>query len=365
MYKLLINRILIKNFGIATLLLTLLYLISCTDDESIVQSKQVPLKVSVGIDSIASRAMITGNAFENGSSIGVFVIDMPTMSTYDGKTLHNICYTAQNMSGTQKWLSDDEIFLSETQGAVCGYYPFSSGVNLTAVPVHSGSIDYMLGYSSGTVSALKPNAALTFSHALHAFNINISLDNYLGEGVLSDLTISSSKLALSKTVNLVDASVTYSGEGSTLAVPLVNTALSSESVRAGQIMAVSTVTYYNTIDLKITATIDGKVFMVENSALSLNLTDGYCTDLNIIVSGQTMSLSGVSVSEWGQTDMADKSLETKLGNVNITGLNQEIAVNSSINADGSVTITAMPLKKGFFIEEPTLTGTGNLSLVVD
>ena len=354
-----------KSVGMAALLLALPLLPSCTDDEPVGQMEQVPLQLAVGIDSIASRAMITGNTFDNGSSIGIFVLDMATMSTYDGNTLHNIRYTAQDASGTQKWVSDSKTFLSGTQGAVCGYYPYSSGVSLTAVPVQSGSTDYMLGYSEGTVNASKPSTALIFSHAQHAFNINISLDNYLGDGVLTDLTLSSSKLAASKTVNLVDGSVSYTGEGTTLSVPLVNTALGSESSLAGQIMAVSTVTGTNTVDLTVTATVDGKVLTLERSDLSINMTDGYCTELNIVISGETMRLAGVSVAGWGQTDMGDKDIAIADGTLHIGGNTEGIAFSNRLNDDGTVTITAVPLEQNTIVAEASLTGTGVLEQSID
>lgn len=353
-----------KSVGMAALLLALPLLPSCTDDEPVGQMEQVPLQLAVGIDSIASRAMITGNTFDNGSSIGIFVLDMATMSTYDGNTLHNIRYTAQDASGTQKWVSDSETFLSYTQGAVYGYYPYSSGVSLTAVPVQSGSTDYMLGYSEGTVNASKPSTALIFSHAQHAFNINISLDNYLGDGVLTDLTLSSSKLAASKTVNLVDGSVSYTGEGTTLSVPMVNTALGSESSLAGQIMAVSTVTGTNTVDLTVTATVDGKVLTLERSDLYINMTDGFCSDLNIVISGETMRLAGVGVSGWGQTDMGDKDIAIA-SLVNIIGDTEGIAFSNQLNDDGTVTITAVPMEQNTFVAEASLTGTGVLEQSID
>jgi len=189
-----------KRTLIITSVLALL-LLSCTkqDGTDTVDAKSV-LSVKVGI--MATKAIISGTIFPDGSSIGVQVRKSGQFN-YQAGTPTNIMYTYTAAGAT--WATATPFYLTNTLGEVYAYYPYVSvGDNLTAfttIPVTitaaatTGSeTDYMYatpltGSNSVSNAAGDQNANLVMNHAFTQISFYIYKNNYSGTGTLTQFKI--------------------------------------------------------------------------------------------------------------------------------------------------------------------------------
>ena len=163
--------------------------------------------------SISTRSVVTGESFNDNSTIGIFIDG-------EGYTPTEVIYTYSN--STESWMiSGDNIYLSEYTATVYGHYPTeepssSESVKVTtedfSIPVTvqnpedfgaTDQADYMYALASvknkipsslATVDKENNIASLVFIHALSELTFSVKLaDDFKGSGSLTDIKLSKNR----------------------------------------------------------------------------------------------------------------------------------------------------------------------------
>ena len=176
-------------------------LMSCTKQEEItLENVKGVLKIKAGIT--ATKAIISGTIFPNGSNIGVQVRKAGQFN-YQTGAMTNLMYTYN--SATITWSTATPFYLTNTLGEVYAYYPYVSvGDNLSAfdeIPVTveasattGNETDYLYatpltGVNSVSNAAGKEEANLVMNHALTQVSFYIYKNNYSGTGTITQFKI--------------------------------------------------------------------------------------------------------------------------------------------------------------------------------
>lgn len=254
-----------------------------------------PLNLAVGVD---SRAIIDGTSLSSVDAIGVTVVDA-TGSLYDSQAYNNVAFTATGSGATQAWSGEKDILLSGTEGTLYAYYPYTPGVELSAIPVDmtaADQTDWMYAHEADSdagysVSNTESTVRLTLNHALVNVRLNFLKGDYVAAGALKSVSVSSPAFA---TGGVLDAhtgtwtstrndgqALTVTTSGLTVGSAIKNVML----VPTGTESAVS-----------ITAVIDDRSYTVSSS--SLTFKDGHSYNYNLTVNSTGMELTQVTVTPW-------------------------------------------------------------------
>lgn len=268
-----------------------LLLMSCTKNEN-TETFDSMLSIKVGIT--ATKAIITGTIFPNGSNIGVQV-RKTGQSNYQAGTPTNIMYTYTAAGAT--WATLTPFYLTNTLGEVYAYYPYVSvGDNLTGfntIPVTvdatatTGSeTDYMYatpltGLNSVSNETGKEQANLVMNHALTQISFYIYKNNYSGTGVLTQFKIEDAAAttfvktsSTAMTMNIEDGNIVGGSTGiitRTLATPVTITNVAPNPdvlVLKTQVNATTIIVPTAAMaigDIQFTFTIDGETYTATNT----------------------------------------------------------------------------------------------------
>ena len=282
-----------KKALIITSVLALLFL-SCTkQEEADTLNARSALSIKVGIT--ATKAIISGTLFPDGSSIGVQVRKAGQYN-YQAGTMTNIMYTYT--AATTSWATATPLYLTNTLGEVYAYYPYVSvGDNMSAfttIPVTidatatTGSeTDYMYatpltGLNSVSNATGKNSASLVMNHAFTQISFYIYKVNYSGTGSLTQfkiedaLTTSFVKTSSTPmTMSIENGDLTGGSKGiitRTLAAPVTITNVLPDAsilvlktqVNATTILVPTTLMAIG--DIKFTFTIDGETYTATNTS---------------------------------------------------------------------------------------------------
>lgn len=254
-----------------------------------------PLHIAVGVD---SRAIVDGTSLSSGDAIGVTVVDA-TGTLYDSQAYNNVAFTASGAGTSQAWTGEKDILLSGTEGTLYAYYPYTPGIDPSAIPVDmtaADQIDWMYAREADSdagygVSNTDATVRLTLNHALVNVRLNFLKGDYIAAGALQSVSVSSPAFA---TGGVLDArtgtwtstrndgqALTVSTSGLTVGDAVKNVML----VPTGTESAVS-----------ITAVIDNRSYTVSSS--SLTFKDGHSYKYNLTVNSTGMELTKVTVTPW-------------------------------------------------------------------
>lgn len=282
-----------KKTLIITSVLALLFL-SCTkQEEADTLNARSALSIKVGIT--ATKAIISGTLFPDGSSIGVQVRKTGQYN-YQAGTMTNIMYTYT--ASTTSWATATPLYLTNTPGEVYAYYPYVSVTDnmsaFTTIPVTidatatTGSeTDYMYatpltGLNSVSNATGKNSASLVMNHAFTQISFYIYKVNYSGTGSLTQfkiedaLTTSFVKTSsTSMTMSIENGDLTGGSKGiitRTLAAPVTITNVLPDAsilvlktqVNATTILVPTTLMAIG--DIKFTFTIDGETYTATNTS---------------------------------------------------------------------------------------------------
>ena len=189
--------------NILTALMGAAILTGCSTDEQEQVLQGNTLAISVGTNGTLTRALVTGNTLDSGSSIGVAVTDADG-NPYDGQSDYALMeWTANGSGSAQEWTSDTKVLLSANNAKVYAYYPYSGAVtDITAIPVNAAEqIDYMVASEVSGVSATTPSAQLTLNHVMTAVRLNVVKGTYTGAGVVTAVKVKGAPLGTSGTLN--------------------------------------------------------------------------------------------------------------------------------------------------------------------
>ena len=303
-----------------------------------------------------TKDLITSSYLPSTSEIGVFVTNS-TGGDYDGHSYNNIQFTAEGSDANQKWTGASTIELSMNEGNCYAYYPYSTSVSdVTQIPVSTaGQVDYMYA-TPVTVNAGKKEASLKMKHALSAVRFMIKKGSYTGAGQVTAVSVQSSALGTSGTLNAKTGELTgVSGQGSTISV-----SKSLELSSATQDVDVIVVPTGTTADLTLSVTMDGKTYStVVSGAL---VTKACCNQYTLTVNVGELALSGVEIGDWGYNDSGAPTITAGSYKVTFAGNYADIAFENSVSGS-NVTIKALNVE-GYPVKEVTTSGTATLSQTV-
>ena len=166
---------------------------------------------------LTTKAVITGNTLPDSDAaigVGIFVT-ASNGGAYDGYAngYTNVKF-ANSGSG---WSTATPVYLSDTEGKLHGYFPYNADANdLRAIPVASSlnGTDYLYA-DTQTVSHSNKSVSLTMNHALSCLHLTIKKGaNFTAEAPLSKITLKSTAIDATGTMDLVTGAVTATKKAS-------------------------------------------------------------------------------------------------------------------------------------------------------
>lgn len=190
-----------------------LSLFSCSDNntpiEEVIEKKE--LTVTTGI--VGSRAMITGEWFDEGAELGITLVEnKDAVFTYDGLTegYYNIQYKANGTHPDQYWTPTDKpIYLSSTEGRAVAYYPYSKDdTDYKALTLKAyGQVDYMFSRWVKPINNLHHEASFQMEHAMAGIRISLKRGSYTGVGNVTEIVLNSRGLGSEGKLNAATGEV--------------------------------------------------------------------------------------------------------------------------------------------------------------
>ena len=313
---------------------------ACTDDvENIRQDGSTKLAVNVKVNP-TSRAMVHGTALPSGSSIGINVTDA-TGNPYDGKDAGylNVQYTATGEAGAQTWApATDAVLLSGTEGKMHAYYPWTSGIDYTAVAVDvADQIDWMYAADAYTVSDAKNAHEIVLSHAQTAINVNLVRDaSYTGVGLVEALTVTSEGLASTASLDTRNGSFA-SVTGANTAISIVEAPYtldgSTLSSQENPYMFIPAST--ETKDFTVSAKLDGKSYS-HKVTMAEAFAPGKVYKINVTFKNTGLEVSTVTLVDWVETGLGDAEFKPVVAPTTPSGP----AIDATGKANGVYVVTA-------------------------
>ena len=335
-------------------MLTMLY-VSCVnvlDDGVLLSSKGADLSIHVLAEQPeSSKALITDTYLPSGSAIGITVLNT-SGSNYDGTAYSNIKFTSSGTSTSQTWAGASTVKLSATEGYCYAYYPYSSSASsITAIPVTAGSTDYLYA-TKQSVNDKSKTATLPMKHALSAIRFALKRGTYAGTGKVTAVSVASSALGSSGTLNATTGAVTASNKGTAVSQS-ANLTLSTTAQNVDVVMVPSGTAG----SITLSVTIDGKPYSTTVS--STTIAQGSCYTYTLTVNAGALALSGVQVGAWGYNSAGAPTITAAGYTVTFAGDYSGVAFENSVSGS-TVTIKAIGLPN-CTINEVTKTGTATLT----
>lgn len=294
---------------------------------------------------------MTGSYLASGAAIGVTVLNT-SGGNYDGTSYSNIKFTSSGTDASQTWSGASTVKLSATEGYCYAYYPYnSSASSITAIPVTAGGTDYMYA-TKASVNDKSKTASLTMKHALSAIRFALKKGTYGGTGKVTAVSVTSSALGSSGTLNATTGVVTAANKGTTVSQNASLT-LSTTVQNVDVVMVPSG----NAGSITLSLTIDGKVYSTEVS--STTIKQGSCYTCTLTVDAGSLALSGVKIGDWGYDDIGAPVITAGGYTVTFAGDYSDISFSNSVSGN-TVMIQACSMGE----EKPkkvTMSGTALLS----
>ena len=310
------------------------------------------LKINVITEQIESKGLVTDTYLPSGSAIGVTVLNT-SGTNYDGTAYSNIKFTSSGTGTSQTWSGASTVKLSATEGYCYAYYPYnSSASSITAIPVTAGGTDYMYA-TKQSVNDKSKTATLPMKHALSAIRFALKRGTYAGTGKVTAVSVSSSALGSSGTLNATTGAVTAANKGTAVSQS-ANLTLSTSAQNVDVVMVPSGTA--GTITLSVT--IDGKAYSTTVS--STTIAQGSCYTYTLTVNAGALALSGVKVGAWGYNDNGAPTITAAGYTVTFEGSYSDISFSNAVSGN-TVTIEAYAKKDLYQPNAVSISGTATLS----
>ena len=320
---------------------------ACNEETEDVFNTQSKLNLKVQTAAIKTRGLIESATLPDASQIGLMLVDA-SGTTYDTKTYNNIKATASTGKTPQTWTLDSQVLLSSTDGTLYGYYPYNSSVtDLTKVPVNAGETDYMYATPAEELNDGSYNANVTMNHALAAIRLKIVRGTYTAAGSVTNLAIKGDNIATSATLNAKTGTLTSPTGAGTAINKTVTQTLSSSAQTTDFIFVPVT---GSSAQPTFTATIDGKDYVATAGATSF--AQGNLYEYTLTIDAKAITLSDVKVGDWSYNQSGNPVINAGY-DITLAGDMEGIAFSNTINNDGSVTITTLPVEENVKVKEVT------------
>ena len=331
---------------------------ACNEETEDVFNTQSKLNLKVQTAAIETRGLIESATLPDASQIGLMLVDA-SGTTYDTKTCNNIKATASTGKTPQTWTLDSQVLLSSTDGTLYGYYPYNSSVtDHTKVPVSAGETDYMYATPAEGLNDGSYNANVTMNHALAAIRLKIVRGTYTAAGSVTNLAIKGDNIATSATLNAKTGTLTSPTGAGTAINKTVTQTLSSSAQTTDFIFVPVT---GSSAQPTFTATIDGKDYVATAGATSF--AQGNLYEYTLTIDAKAITLSDVKVGDWSYNQSGNPVINAGY-NITLAGDMEGIAFSNTINNDGSVTITALPVEENVKIKEVTCSSNATCTQTV-
>ena len=293
----------------AIILLAALSLVGCSKTEDFQHNPDSALEIESvsGISPFAltTKAVITGNTLpdsEAATGIGIFVTASDG-GAYDG---HNKGYTNVNFANSGSgWSTATPVYLSDTQGKLYGYFPYNGTANdLRAIPVISSlnGTDYLYAEPQ-TVSHSNKTVQLQMKHALSMLHLTIKKGaNFTADAPLSKITLTSTAIDVTGTMDLVTGAVTATKKASetgTVELPTDGT-ITAEGIEK-DILLVPADNSEGKKDITLILTIGGKLASVSLSGENgIDIRSGIQNNVTLTIEDTGIKVTGIGVGEWSE-----------------------------------------------------------------
>ena len=290
-----------KQYIYSALILTALLTAGCAKEfeNTIDSTDSAAIELSSVSTDPMTKAVITGTSFttdEAAAGIGLFLLDV------DGNAYGNNAGNVRYGYSDGKWTAASPLRIGNTEGTLVGYYPYSSTVtDITAIPVASSinGTDYLYGSIAGLTSAKAKSESLTLSHALTRLRITFKRDaSFVGDGILSSLTIEGDGIAASGTLNATSGEITATK--SAFNVSGLNASITTSGLTEDCLVVPAAAS--NTPQaVTLRFTVDGKSYKVDlTDNLAVKLQSGIQTDITLTVKNTSVTVDGSSIGAWGE-----------------------------------------------------------------
>ena len=325
----------------------------------------VPASIQVSVvttDGIDTKGIITGNSLNEGDRIGLTLCD-ESGTLYHGTEYENICYTATGEGANQRWEGETSIMVSNVQGTLYGYYPYSSDVqDIREVPVSVASqTDYLYATPATNLTKSNNQARLAMRHALATLRLSVSRGTYSGEGIISAASVRGEDLPSSAILNARTGALSgFKDYGKVIGTSASDMALNSDNCHV-DILVIPEGDAPKDVELSLT--IDGKEYTTTLSEIPIK--QGMMSECSIIVNNGLVSLSNVNVIAWSQTTAGSQIVQNDF-KVSFAGNTEGLAFSNSIDEDGGLTIMAVPyISEDAEAKPVTIEGNATLTQSVD
>lgn len=299
------------------------------------------LELSLAVDTLESKAVISAASLPTGSKVGVHLVDATSTGLYNGHDYSNVLYTMS--SG--KLTSDQEVMLTPTSGTVYAYYPYVADGDIASLPINILSqTDYMWATPRSGMSFGNNSTTLAMRHVLAVASFQIVKGNYSGASKVTAVSIKGPHL---------HTTATYSGKNGTIG-SLAGASKQIACVEGGFTLN-TTGSTRNILLLPptgsgtatVTITLDGYNRTV--SIPSFKPVAGKRYRYVLTVNEEEIVVSNVVVNTW--SDINDEY------NIYVTGNTENIAINQSINADGKIEVVAVSMHSIELVDQVNVTGS--------
>lgn len=282
---------------LSSLLIVAATFTACTDDMDIPPNDNSMIVKAVVEDiKDETKDIITGNAFPNGSHIGVTVLNT-SGSAYDGMTYSNIKFTLN----TSSWSGASTVYLSSTAGTAYAYYPWVSSADITALAITaptglaSSGTDYMYA-TAQSVSQTARSVTFPMKHALAAVEVIVKKGSYTGTGKVTACTWRSASAGTSGKLNAKTGALSnQAGASTTFDTGLTSSAALTAST-AGTTYTFMCVPMAAAGAPTFNLTMDGQAYSVSGASITFESGNKYVYTLTM--NSKTLSLSAVHVTAW-------------------------------------------------------------------
>jgi len=278
---------------------------SCeNDNEEISSQKELSITTSWA-GTPETKAIKT--VFNSSDEMGLFVTSGDLSGLYNDKAEYG---NVSSIWGGSSWSQKTNIYLDNKEATIYAYYPYSlSAGNGKTISVETISqTDYMFGKSQTKANIATPSANIEMKHALAQVAFKISTENYSGNGILQQVSISNAgagnTVYTKGLLNCQTGEVTGTEVG-TLTLSANTTLSSSVSVFTAITMPVQTPITSKTIQL--TFKIDGINYtyaLAAGTAWMPGTKNVYTIILkgkNIVIGGDSSyGQDGVDIKDWNE-----------------------------------------------------------------
>ena len=285
-----------KGIFLSLLLGSCLGLSSCSEEE-IDSVERTKLELSFEIEGVKSRGRLTNN-IPIGSKVGV-KLDGGASTDYD--IYKDLYYTCSGTEDNRTWTPSQDVGTSSNKATLYAYWPYTSGVNISAIPVDMTAADQIDWLYATPVEGICSNNAkiqATLNHALANISVSFDKGTYLGTGNITKIAVRGEGIASKGTFNAAQTTpdfTRYTDKGAAFE----RTVSTTPGGAAQEMMVIPTGVES---PFTFTITLDGTEFTATTAPI--NLQKGYSYHYTLKLGSTSMEISTFKFTEW-QTEIKE------------------------------------------------------------